>query len=82
VNEIINTVDEDKSGMIEFDEFLTIIKNSDGDEKSQKIYQFFKGMIVSDRADMTTGGLKRNEELSFNLLVQKLRREHLFVGIL
>ena len=70
VKELIDSVDDDGSGMIEFKEFLTIIKNSDGNEKSQKVYEFFK--------DMTSGQLKKSsEELSFNLLVQKLRREHM-----
>lgn len=41
---MINAVDEDKSGMIEFHEFLTIIKNSDGNEKTAKINKFFKDM--------------------------------------
>jgi centrin-1 len=71
VKEIIMSVDEDLSGMIEFDEFLSIIKNSDGNEKSQKIYKFFK--------DMTSGALKGSKDLSFNLLVQKMRREHMLV---
>lgn len=31
VQEMVDAVDEDGSGMIEFPEFLTIIKNSDGD---------------------------------------------------
>ena len=34
VKDIVDLVDEDGSGMIEFEEFLSIIKNSDGDEKS------------------------------------------------
>jgi Ca2+-binding EF-hand superfamily protein len=34
---MIKEVDADGSGMIEFDEFLMIIKNSDADEKTSKI---------------------------------------------
>ena len=34
VQEILEIVDIDSSGMIEFNEFLQIIKNSDGNEKS------------------------------------------------
>jgi Ca2+-binding EF-hand superfamily protein len=60
VMDMINSVDDDGSGMIEFPEFLGIIKNSDGNEKTAKIYNFFK--------DMTTGKLA-GEGLSFNLLV-------------
>ena len=34
VQEIIDTVDDDGSGFIEFGEFLGIIKNSDSNEKT------------------------------------------------
>lgn len=57
---MINSVDQDGSGKIEFPEFLSIIKNSDGSEKTAKINKFFK--------DMTSGQLGKND-LSFNLLV-------------
>ena len=60
VEKMIEAVDDDGSQMIEFPEFLGIIKNSDGDEKTAKITKFFK--------DMTTGKLA-GEDLSFNLLV-------------
>ena len=60
--------------MIEFEEFLSIIKNSDGDEKSQKIYKFFK--------DMTSGTLKNSNDLPFTLLVQKLRRGYMLDAIM
>ena len=70
---MIDLVDEDGSGMIEFTEFLGIIKNSDGSEKTAKINKFFK--------DMTSGQFSKND-LSFNLLVQKLRREYLMDAIM
>ena len=38
MKELVDSVDEDGSGMIEFPEFLGIIKNSDSNEKSQKIF--------------------------------------------
>ena len=38
---MIATVDDDGSGMIEFPEFLSIIKNSDGNLKTAKINEFF-----------------------------------------
>lgn len=41
VMEMIATVDDDGSGMIEFPEFLGIIKNSDGNLKTAKINEFF-----------------------------------------
>ena len=44
VQEMVDAVDEDGSGMIEFQEFLSIIKNSDGDQKLGKINKFFKDM--------------------------------------
>ena len=52
VQELVDVVDEDGSGMIEFGEFLSIIKNSDSNEKTAKINNFFK--------DMTNGNLKAN----------------------
>ena len=70
---MVDAVDEDGSGMIEFPEFLSIIKNSDGSEKMGKINKFFK--------DMTSGQLAGND-LSFNLLVQKLRRDYLMDAIM
>ena len=73
VQEMIDMVDDDGSGMIEFSEFLGIIKNSDGNEKTAKINTFFK--------DMTSGKLK-SEGLSFNLLVTKLRRDYMMDAIL
>lgn len=70
---MVDAVDEDGSGQIEFPEFLSIIKNSDGDEKMGQINKFFK--------DMTSGQLAGND-LSFNLLVQKLRRDYLMDAIM
>ena len=70
---MIVAVDDDGSGMIEFGEFLGIIKNSDGNEKTMAINKFFK--------DMTSGKLA-GDDLSFNLLVQKLRRDYMMDAIL
>ena len=61
VKEIVDSVDDDGSGMIEFPEFLSIIKNSGGNEKSAKIYNFFKNMtsgtfkVQSDSEDDDDG---------------------------
>ena len=74
VQEMIDSVDEDGSGMIELNEFLSIIKNTDGDEKIGKINKFFK--------DITSGQLKGTGDLSFNMLVQKLRRDYLMDAIM
>ena len=73
VQEMVDAVDEDRSGQIEFTEFLSIIKNSDGNEKMGKINKFFK--------DMTSGQLA-GKDLSFNLLVQKMRRDYLMDAIM
>jgi len=43
VEEMVKLVDEDGSGMIEFNEFLDII-NSDNNEKTQAITKFFKDL--------------------------------------
>jgi len=73
---MIMSVDDDGSGMIEFPEFLEIIKNSDANEKTAKINKFFK--------DMSNGTLGKNEsmkDLSFNLIVQTIRRKHMMDAI-
>jgi Ca2+-binding EF-hand superfamily protein len=44
VLKMIEDVDEDGSGQIEFGEFLEIIKNSDTNEQTAKINKFFKDM--------------------------------------
>ena len=71
---MIDLVDEDGSGKIEFGEFLSIIKNSDSNEKTAKINKFFK--------DLTTGNLTQGGDLSFYLLVQKMRREYLLDALM
>ena len=72
---MIDAVDEDGSGMIEFDEFLGIIKNSDANEKTAKINKFFK--------DMTAGNITgESDEISFNMLVLKLKRSYLMDAIM
>jgi len=74
VEEMVKQVDEDGSGEIEFQEFLGIIQNNDGDEKSAALYKFFKGV--------TNGTIGGNNELSFNLLVSKMKRQHLMDAIM
>lgn len=70
---MIKDVDEDGSGMIEFQEFLDIIKNSDGNQKTAQLNEFFQNM---------TNGKLTKDDLSFGLLVQKMRREHMMNAIL
>lgn len=70
---MIEDVDEDGSGMIEFEEFLLIISNSDANEKTAKINQFFKDM---------SNGVLGSKDLSFNVIVQNIRRKHMMDAIL
>lgn len=44
VQKLMNSVDKDGNGDIDFDEFWSIIKCSDRDEKERQIYEFFKQM--------------------------------------
>jgi Ca2+-binding EF-hand superfamily protein len=58
---MMDEVDEDGSGMIEFDEFLLIIKNTENsNSKSAKINKFFKDM---------SNNLLGSKDLSFNVIV-------------
>ena len=44
VENLVDLVDEDGSGMIEFGEFLDIILNKSGDAKASVITDFFKNL--------------------------------------
>jgi hypothetical protein len=59
--------------MIEFDEFLQIIKNSDASEKTAKINKFFKDM---------SNNVLGTKDLSFNIIVQSIRRQYMMDAIL
>lgn len=61
-------VDEDGSGMIEFEEFLDIVLNKSGNEKTGAITNFFKNLT---NGKYNTGGL------SFPNWVMKEQRSHL-----
>jgi hypothetical protein len=67
-------VDDDKSGQIEFKEFLDIIKNknSDGNEKDTLIIDFFKDMIKGK-----LGQGKIPKSLPFGLIISTIRRKKL-----
>ena len=54
VQRLVDLVDEDGSGMIEFGEFLDIILNKTGDEKTSAITNFFKNLT---QGKYNTGGL-------------------------
>ena len=72
VQQMIDLVDEDGSGMIEFNEFLSIIQDSGENEKTQQIRDFFK--------DLAQGNLG-TKDVSFPLFVCKTRRKHLMNAI-
>ena len=59
---MMDVVDTSKSGEIEFEEFLQLIKGgAEGDENTEKLRKFFKKL-----ADGKFG----KQEISFTLLVQ------------
>lgn len=77
---IVETVDDDGSEMIEFEEFLKIIKggnSSDGgkDDGTGAIYHFFK--------DLTGGKMKinGNENIPFSLFISSQRRRKILQSI-
>ena len=91
IKDLIDAVDDDGSGTIEFKEFLNVVKGTDGDEKSQKIYEFFKSKELfsfSNTLDMTKPSEKKSkisassnqELLPFNLKVCIQRRKKLLVN--
>ena len=61
-------VDEDGSGNIEFPEFLDIVKNKNGNEKTKVITQFFQAL---------TNGEFSTKDIAFPNYVLELRRQHL-----
>ena len=73
VLDMIEEVDEDKSGQIEFDEFLMIIKNSDAQSKNAKINKFFK--------DMSSGKLG-GKDLNFSVFVNNIKRKYMMANFL
>ena len=68
VENLVDLVDEDGSGMIEFGEFLDIVLNKGGDAKASVITDFFKNL---------TQGRYETNGLAFPNWVLKEQRTHL-----
>lgn len=89
VKKLIYTVDDD--GFIEFKEFLEIIKNKNGDGKSNSketmVIDFFKG-ICKIKKDMINGRLGHgsnqpiNKNLPFSLIISTIRRQKLLDALM
>lgn len=79
VNELINSVDDDGSGRIEFDEFLRIIHNKSKkkDKGNEKITTFFKNL-----ANNNVSKEHNLEEFSFKTSMNILRRDNLLKAFL
>ena len=71
VAKMIRAVDADGSGMIEFDEFLDIIKGSGSSEN--KISIFFKDMVKGKIGD---------PNLNFDIMVNDIRRRDMLNSLL
>ena len=68
VQNLVDLVDEDKSGLIEFNEFLDIILNKSGDASARVITDFFKNL---------TNGKYQTKGLAFPNWVLKEQRKYL-----
>ena len=68
VIDLLKKIDLDSAGIIEFEEFLNMLKNAKDDDGGNTLIKFFK--------DLTTGKIFNNfEELPFQLLLSGRRRE-------
>lgn len=67
---MIDEVDDDKSGFIEFPEFLKIIQSETGDDA--KIKNFFKSMSNRELG---------NKDLSFAVIILEIKRKNMLKGI-
>ena len=68
---MVDSVDEDGSGEIEFNEFMSIINNKDGENESP-ITRFFKNLV---------GGKYKTNEMAFNNWVLREQRKFLLDAI-
>lgn len=67
---MVAAVDQDKSGQIEFSEFLRIIKHSDSDDS--KMTMFFRDLC---------NGKYGVQKVSFPIFVNKMKRSYLMDAI-
>ena len=65
---MVEAVDEDGSGEIEFPEFLDIVKGKGGSEKTKVITEFFQAL---------TNGQFDTKEIAFPNYILEQRRHHL-----
>jgi hypothetical protein len=63
---MVDRVDDDGSGEIEFKEFLRIVKGDENDPASNRLMGFFKDMFTGKFGD---------KQVSFPVLVQQIKRE-------
>ena len=63
---MVDRVDDDGSGEIEFKEFLRIVKGDENDPASNRLMGFFKDMFTGKFGD---------KQVSFPVLVQQIQRE-------
>ena len=81
VQKLVEMVDEDETGEIEFDEFLLImrsIKKNDGDKKDSSLAQFFQDMINGDFKKM--GDMEN--DMPFTLNFSQYRRKRILDAIM
>ena len=70
---MVDEIDKDGSGQIEFDEFLLLLKNTSTSENTAKIKQFFVDLA---NGNMLTDGV------SFNTIVQQIRRAYMMDAVI
>lgn len=71
---MIEKVDADGSGQVEFEEFLTIIKDQDGDDKdADQMTKFFKDLV---------NGKIGKQGISVQVVINQLKRQKLLDAIL
>ena len=75
VEKLVELVDEDGTGEIEFDEFLLVMRSikKDDDQKDSSLYEFFRDMIKGDFKKM--GDM--DNDIPFKLNFSQYRRKRI-----